>query len=94
MAAAFLPHSAMKFPAFDRDLARTVLFSVAVVLMVIGIYQSITMNSVIRNYELFMVAGICLLLYRYLKVTEPTEAAPPSKPVPSRKPASKPKKRR
>ena len=85
----------MKFPAFDRDLARTVLFSVAVVLVVIGIYQSILQNSVVRNYELFMLAIICLLLFRYLKPVE--EAAPPAapaKPQPARKGQSKAKKRR
>lgn len=82
----------MKFPAFDRDLARTVLFSLAVVLVVIGIYQSILQNSVVRNYELFMLAIICLLLFRYLKPLE--EAAPPAKPQPARKPAGKNKKRR
>jgi 4-amino-4-deoxy-L-arabinose transferase-like glycosyltransferase len=82
----------MKFPAFDRDLARTVLFALAVVLVVIGIYQSILQNSVVRNYELFMLAIICLLLFRYLKPVE--EAAPPAKPQPARKPAAKAKKRR
>lgn len=82
----------MKFPAFDRDLARTVLFSLAVVLVVIGIYQSILQNSVVRNYELFMLAIICLLLFRYLKPVE--EAAPPAKPQPAHKPAGKTKKRR
>ena len=82
----------MKFPAFDRDLARTVLFALAVVLVVIGIYQSILQNSVVRNYELFMLAIICLLLFRYLKPME--EAAPPAKPQLARKPAAKLKKRR
>jgi hypothetical protein len=85
----------MKFPAFDRDLARTVLFSVAVVLMVIGIYQSILQNSVIRNYELFMLASICLLLYRLLRL--PEKAVPPTspaKPAAARKAQGKNKKRR
>lgn len=85
----------MKFPAFDRDLARTVLFSVALVLMVIGIYQSILQNSVVRNYELFMLAIICLLLYRYLKPAEAAAPpAPPAKPQPGRKAPAKDKKRR
>ncbi|GAB3826817.1 hypothetical protein [Hymenobacter jeollabukensis] len=85
----------MKFPAFDRDLARTVLFSVAVVLVVIGIYQSILQNSVLRNYELFMLASICLLLYRYLRLPEkPDAAAEPAKPERPRKSGSKAKKRR
>ncbi|RTQ48390.1 hypothetical protein EJV47_15570 [Hymenobacter gummosus] len=85
----------MKLPAFDRDLARTVLFSLAVVLVVIGIYQSILQNDIIRNYWLFMVAIICLLLYRRLKLPGDEAApAPPAKPAPARKPQSKPKKRR
>ncbi|RAK64497.1 hypothetical protein [Hymenobacter edaphi] len=85
----------MKFPAFDRDLARTVLFSVAVVLVVIGIYQSILQNSVLRNYELFMLAIICLLLYRYLRLPEKADSpAAPAKAQPARKPAGKAKKRR
>ncbi|MCC3156075.1 hypothetical protein LJ737_02445 [Hymenobacter sp. 15J16-1T3B] len=83
----------MKFPAFDRDLARTVLFSVAVVLVVIGIYQSILQNSVLRNYELFMLASICLLLYRLLKL--PEKAPTPAEPAkPARKAPGKGKKRR
>ncbi|OON70945.1 hypothetical protein [Hymenobacter sp. CRA2] len=84
----------MKFPAFDRDLARTVLFSVAVVLMVIGIYQSIVWNSVLRNYELFMLACICLLLYRLLKLPEKAAPAAPAKTPPANKPQNKSKKRR
>lgn len=85
----------MKFPAFDRDLARTVLFSLAVVLVVIGIYQSILQNSVVRNYELFMLAIICLLLFRYLKpVEEAPKPAAPGKPQPARKAPAKTKKRR
>lgn len=85
----------MKFPAFDRDLARTVLFSLAVVLVVIGIYQSILQNDILRNYELFMLASICLLLYRLLKLPEKAApAAPAAKPQPARKAPAKPKKRR
>jgi Ca2+/Na+ antiporter len=85
----------MKLPAFDRDLARTVLFSLAVVLVVIGIYQSILQNDIIRNYWLFMVAIICLLLYRRLKLPDEAVAPKaPAKPTAPRKPQPKPKKRR
>jgi hypothetical protein len=85
----------MKLPAFDRDLARTVLFSVAVVLFVVGVYQTLLQNDLLGNYWLFMLSIVCLLLYRRLKLPEP--AAPPAtapKSPPSGKAAGKARKRR
>ncbi|KAA9332932.1 hypothetical protein F0P96_08050 [Hymenobacter busanensis] len=70
----------MKTPAPDRGLLRTVLFSLAVVFMIIGLYQTVLENSLPRNYWLFMLSAVCLLIYRQLRpVEENTPPAPPAK---------------
>ena len=38
---------------FDKDLLRTVLFAVGVVAMVIGIYQTLLFNDLLRNYWIY-----------------------------------------
>ena len=92
----------MKFQ-FDRALGRTVLFSVAVVALVIGIYETVVLNSleaISRNYWLFMVSLACVMWYRYLGQTEvakpttpePAKAGPPKSQ--SRKAAPRKKGRR
>jgi hypothetical protein len=65
---------------FDRALGRTVLFSVAVVALVIGVYETILANSldaISRNYWLFMVSFACMMWYRYLGQTK-TDVPKPS----------------
>ncbi|SMB82452.1 hypothetical protein SAMN00120144_2189 [Hymenobacter roseosalivarius DSM 11622] len=68
-------------------MGRTVLFSVAVVALVIGVYETVVLNSlegISRNYWLFMVSFACMMWYRYLSQTKdetpgptaPTKAAP------------------
>lgn len=92
----------MKF-TFDRALGRTVLFSVAVVALVIGVYETIVLNSlegISRNYWLFMVSFACMMWYRYLGQTKtdapntdvPAKAVPPKSQA--RKPAPRKKGRR
>ncbi|UYZ58410.1 hypothetical protein [Hymenobacter latericus] len=78
----------MKLPSFDRGMARTVLFSVAVVAFIIGVYETLLTNDIMRNYVFFMVSVICLLVYRRLKIAE--QEAAPAAPEPKRKTA-KPK---
>ncbi|KUG05990.1 hypothetical protein [Solirubrum puertoriconensis] len=78
----------MKLPSFDRGLVRTVLFSVAVVAFIIGVYETLLTNDILRNYLFFMVSIICLLMYRRLKIDE--QEATPVAPEPKRK-IAKPK---
>ncbi|TGE26610.1 hypothetical protein [Hymenobacter metallicola] len=89
----------------DPSLWRTVLFSVGVVTFVIGVYQTLVennpkvpMESLQRNYWLFMISLACIMYYRYLKQREkeatflaqqqnkPKTAANPGKSKPRKKP--------
>ncbi|WP_345075014.1 hypothetical protein [Hymenobacter fastidiosus] len=76
-------------------MGRTVLFSVGVVTFVIGVYQTLAgndpkvpMESLQRNYWLFMISLACTMYYRYLKQREKEREAalPPRAPL---KPAGK-----
>ena len=74
---------------FDRALGRTVLFSVAVVALVIGVYETIMSNSldaISRNYWLFMVSFACMMWYRYLVQTKANTPGPttPTKSAPTK----------
>lgn len=74
---------------FDRALGRTVLFSFAVVALVIGVYETVVANSIeaiSRNYWLFMISFACMMWYRYLGQTKPETPAPtaPAKPGPAK----------
>ncbi|GAB2460057.1 hypothetical protein GCM10011375_10270 [Hymenobacter qilianensis] len=74
---------------FDRALGRTVLFSVAVVALVIGVYETILSNSldaISRNYWLFMVSFACMMWYRYLGQTKADTPGPaaPAKSAPTK----------
>ena len=83
-------------PRFDKSLARTVLFAVAVVFFVVGVYQTLVQNDLLRNYWLFMVSFGCIMAFRYLNV-EKKPAAPPAKAgvkTTARRPASKGKNKR
>lgn len=51
-------------------LSGTIYFSVAVAAMVIGIHRTIVENNLAANYWIFMIALICLFLYRYQKKTD------------------------
>ena len=55
---------------FDKDLLRTVLFAVGVVAMVIGIYQTLLFNDLMRNYWIFMVAMACWMPLLYWRQQE------------------------
>jgi hypothetical protein len=55
---------------FDKSLLRTVLFSVGVVALVIGIYQTILFNDLARNYWLFMVSMGCWMPLLYWRQQE------------------------
>jgi hypothetical protein len=55
---------------FDKDLLRTVLFAVGVVAMVIGIYQTLLFNDLMRNYWIFMVAMACWMPLLYWRPQE------------------------
>ena len=86
---------------FDKHLLRTVLFSLGIVALVIGIYQTIFYNDLQRNYWLFMVAMTCwmpLLYWRQQEALAAKVAAQEAK-LAKNKPrpaggAQKPKKRR
>ncbi|SHI45032.1 hypothetical protein SAMN02745146_0913 [Hymenobacter daecheongensis DSM 21074] len=74
-------------------MGRTVLFSVAVVTFVIGVYQTLVENnpqkpleSLQRNYFVFMISLACTMYYRYLKQRENEAAA---KAQAARKPPGK-----
>ncbi|MET4074227.1 hypothetical protein [Hymenobacter sp. UYCo722] len=54
----------------DKDLLRTVLFAVGVVAMVIGIYQTLLLNDLMRNYWIFMVAMACWMPLLYWRQQE------------------------
>ena len=59
---------------FDKALLRTVLFAVGVVAMVIGIYQTLLFNDLMRNYWIFMVAMACWMPLLYWRQQERLEA--------------------
>jgi hypothetical protein len=74
---------------FDKALGRTVLFSVAVVALIIGVYETILSNSldaISRNYWLFMVSFACMMWYRYLGQTKDETPGPtaPTKSAPAK----------
>jgi hypothetical protein len=74
-------------------MGRTILFAVSVVTFVIGVYQTIVennpkepMESLQRNYFMFMISLACTMWYRYLKQRDQEKAAalptpPTSKPA-------------
>jgi len=71
---------------FDRSLLRTILFSLTVVAMVIGVYQTVLQddqNAVRDNYWLFTFAFSFYLLYWYLGRKDREATPPPSKPAPA-----------
>ncbi|WP_158267569.1 hypothetical protein [Adhaeribacter arboris] len=51
-------------------LSGTIYFSIAVVAMIIGIHRTIVENNLAGNYWIFMIALICLFLYRYQKKSD------------------------
>ncbi|MBU6119788.1 hypothetical protein [Hymenobacter siberiensis] len=59
---------------FDKDLLRTVFFAVGVVAMVIGVYQTLLFNDLMRNYWIFMVAMACWMPLLYWRQQERLEA--------------------
>ena len=82
-------------PRFDKSLGRTVLFSVAVVFFVVGVYQTLLQNDLLRNYWLFMVSFGCIMAFRYLAVDKKPDV-PPTKTgtkTAARRPAGKGSKR-
>jgi len=86
---------------FDKSMLRTVLFSVGVVAVVIGIYQTIFYNDIARNYWIFMVAMACwmpLLYWRQQEVLaakiEEQKAKAAKAATKSTKGSGQPKKRR
>lgn len=85
---------------FDKDLLRTVLFAVGVVSMVIGIYQTILFNDLMRNYWIFMVAMACWMPLLYWRQQERLAAkiaeqeAKLAKQQPARNPTKAGKRRR
>ncbi|MBF9235936.1 hypothetical protein I2I05_00870 [Hymenobacter sp. BT683] len=55
---------------FDKSLLRTVLFSVGVVALVIGIYQTLLFNDIAANYWIFMIAMFCWMPLLYWRQQE------------------------
>ncbi|SFQ29674.1 hypothetical protein [Hymenobacter arizonensis] len=55
---------------FDKALLRTVLLSVGVVAMVIGIYQTLFFNDLAANYWIFMIAMFCWMPLLYWRQQE------------------------
>ncbi|GGF02737.1 hypothetical protein [Hymenobacter cavernae] len=84
---------------FDRSLLRTILFSLTVVMMVIGVYQTVLQddqNAVRDNYWLFTFGFSFYLIYWYLGRKDREAAPPAGKPAapaaPAKKKAAKKKK--
>ncbi|MGY2130787.1 hypothetical protein ACW9KT_01055 [Hymenobacter sp. HD11105] len=74
---------------FDRALGRTVLFSFAVVALVIGVHKTVmadNVNAISDNYWLFMVSFACMMWYRYLGQTNADTPKPTvtTKPGPAK----------
>ena len=59
---------------FDKSLLRTVLFSLGVVALIIGVYQTILFNDLARNYWIFMVSMACWMPLLYWRQQERLEA--------------------
>ena len=55
---------------FDKSLLRTVLFSVGVVAVLIGIYQTILGNDLAANYWIFMISMLCWMPLLYWRLQE------------------------
>ncbi|WP_035559597.1 hypothetical protein [Hymenobacter sp. IS2118] len=55
---------------FDKSMLRTILFSVGVAALVIGIYQTLLFNSIADNYWIFMVAMACWFPLLYWRQQE------------------------
>ncbi len=55
---------------FDKSLLRTVLMSVGVVALVIGIYQTLYFNDLAANYWIFMIAMLCWMPLLYWRQQE------------------------
>ena len=79
-------------------LGRTVLFSVGVVTFVIGVYQTLVENnpkvpleSLQRNYWLFMISLACVMYYRYLRPREKEQDFRANHPEPPKKAGRGPK---
>ncbi|WP_426058349.1 hypothetical protein [Hymenobacter sp. B1770] len=85
---------------FDKALLRTVLLSVGVVAMVIGIYQTIFFNDLAANYWIFMIAMACWMPLLYWRQQErlaakiAEEEARLAKQVRAKTPAKSTQKRR
>ncbi|GAA4351509.1 hypothetical protein GCM10023185_10220 [Hymenobacter saemangeumensis] len=77
---------------FDKSLLRTVPFSVGVVAVVIGIYQTIFYNDIARNYWLFMVAMTCWMPLLYWRQQEMLAAKIEEQKAKAAKAAAKPGK--
>ena len=85
---------------FDKSLLRTVLFAVGVVALVIGVYQTIYYNDLVRNYPVFMVSMLCWMPLLYWRQQERVAAkiaeqeAKLAKQVRAKTPAKSTKRRR
>jgi len=69
---------------FDRSLLRTILFSLTVVTMVIGVYQTLlqdNQNAVRDNYWLFTFGFSFYLIYWYLGRKDREAVPSPGKPA-------------
>jgi hypothetical protein len=86
-------------------MGRTILFSVGVVTFVIGVYQTLVesnpkvpLESLQRNYWLFMISLACTMYYRYLRQREKEReflAQPPANPkLPGKPTKSVPRNKR
>ena len=59
---------------FDRDLLKTILFSLGVVSFIIGVYETIVTGDIFKNYWIFMISMGCWLPLRYWRQKEAAEA--------------------
>jgi len=74
---------------FDKALARTVLFAVAVVFFIVAVYQTIVQNDLGRNYWLYMISFGCIMWFRYLAIDKKT-TDDPATTVAAKTPAKRP----
>jgi len=51
-----------------KTLSGTIVFSLCVVIFIIGIHQTIVRNSISDTYGLFTLSGGLFLLYLYMKI--------------------------
>lgn len=75
-----------------KTLSGTIIFSLSVVIFIIGIHQTMVRESIQDTYPLFTLSGGLFLLYLYLKVQNKEKEQKAQQMAKGKKPKSKKKR--